>query len=333
MDSLTQIALGASVAGLAAPREHRRKALLLGAALGTVPDLDVFIDFGGPVENFTQHRGFSHSLFVLTTLAVGLWLLLRRFWSPVREAPGPWLAAIALALLTHPLLDAHTAYGTQLFWPLPVPPTQWGTLFIIDPLFTLPMLVGVIVASFRPSGLRAERVLRAGLVLSLVYLSWSWVGKGMVTQRVNAYAASAGLAGQPRFVTPTPFNSVLWRVVLLTEDGYLEGFDSLLLPGDLTFTAYASDREVLVENRNLHAVQRLDWFSGGLLRAEVVDDRLVLSDLRMGQEPSYVFNFAVAERGNPHWRPIAVEQIPISIGDRALAEVWTRIWSRPAPPP
>lgn len=333
MDSLTQIALGASLAGLAAPRQHRRKALLLGAVLGTTPDLDVFIDFGGPVENFTKHRGFSHSLFVLAPLAIGLWMALRRFWAPVREAPERWLAAISLALLTHPLLDAHTAYGTQLFWPLPVPPTKWGTLFIIDPLFTLPLLVGVIGAGFRPMGLRAERALRAGLVLSVLYLGWSWVGKTMVTRQVDAYAQSAGLAGQARFVTPTPFNTVLWRAVLLTEDGYLEGFDSLLLRDDFAFTAYASDQVALAENRGLDTVQRLDWFADGLLRAEVVEDRLVLSDLRMGQEPSYAFNFVVAERGNPHWRPIPAEQIPLSIGDRALAEVWTRIWERPGLPP
>jgi inner membrane protein len=249
----------------------------------------------------------------------------------MREAPGRWLVAILLALLTHPLLDAHTAYGTQLFWPLPVPPTQWGTLFIIDPLFTLPLLLGVIGAVFWPRGLRAERVLRVGLVLSVLYLGWSWVGKGLVTRQVDAYAASAGLTGQPHFVTPTPFNTLLWRVVLMTDEGYLEGFDSLLLRGDLTFTAYPSAREALTENQNLDTVKRLDWFSGGLLRAEVLQDRLVLSDLRMGQEPSYVFNFAVAERGNPHWRPIAVEQIPISLGDRALTEVWERIWREPAP--
>ena len=333
MDSLTHIVLGAGIAGLAAPRQHRRKALLLGAALGTAPDLDVFLDFGGPVENFTEHRGFSHSLLVLTPLAIGLWLALRRFWAPVREAPGRWLAAILLALLTHPLLDAHTAYGTQLFWPLPVPPAKWGTLFIIDPLFTLPLLIGVITAVFWPAGLRAERVLRVGLVASVLYLGWSWVGKGLVTRQVDAYAASAGLTGQPHFVTPTPFNTLLWRVVLMTDEGYLEGFDSLLLRGDLTFTAYPSAREALAENQDLDTVRRLDWFSGGLLRAEVLQDRLVLSDLRMGQEPSYVFNFAVAERGNPHWRPIAVEQIPISLGDRALAGVWTRIWREPVPTP
>ena len=70
MDSITQAMLGASVAGACAPRGQRRKALLLGAGLGTLPDLDVFIDYGGAVENFTFHRGFSHSLFVLAPFSL-----------------------------------------------------------------------------------------------------------------------------------------------------------------------------------------------------------------------------------------------------------------------
>ena len=82
MDSVSQAVLGASVAGIVAPAGHRRKALLIGATLGTLPDLDVFIDFGGAVRNFTYHRGFSHSLFVLTPVSILLWLALRQFWAP-----------------------------------------------------------------------------------------------------------------------------------------------------------------------------------------------------------------------------------------------------------
>jgi inner membrane protein len=122
MDSLSQAVLGASVAGAFAPSGHRGKAMLIGAGLGTLPDL-----------------GFSHSLFVLAPFSALLWLVLRHSWAPVRDEPLRWFAALSLALLTHPLIDAHTAYGTQLFWPLTVPPTSWATLFIIDPLYTMPL--------------------------------------------------------------------------------------------------------------------------------------------------------------------------------------------------
>ena len=86
MDSVTQLALGASIATVCVPAKHRRKALVVGAVLGTLPDLDVMIDYGNGVANFTLHRGFSHSLLVLILFAVLLWLILRRYYTPVSEA-------------------------------------------------------------------------------------------------------------------------------------------------------------------------------------------------------------------------------------------------------
>jgi inner membrane protein len=328
VDSLTQAVLGASVAGACAPRGHRRKALLAGAALGTLPDLDVFIDYGGAVENFTYHRGFSHSLFVLAPFSLLLWWALKRLWAPVREAPGRWLAAVSLALLTHPLLDAHTAYGTQLFWPIPVSPTSWATLFIIDPLFTLPLLVATLLAAFRPARPVSDTGLRVGLALSALYLGWSWTAQGLVTRHTEAALADAGLANAPMFITPAPFNTLLWRVVVLTPAGYLEGFDSLVVDeAELTFSAFEADTRALEQAGNVWAVQRLRWFARNFVTADVENDRLVISDLRMGQEPNYVFRHIVAKRGNPHWEPVPTELLPFSIDQRALGAVWQRLWA------
>ena len=331
MDSLSQAVLGASVAGACAPAGHRGKAMLLGAGLGTLPDLDVFIDFGGAVENYTYHRGFSHSLFVLAPLSALLWLLLRRWWAPVRDKPLRWLAAISLALLTHPLIDAHTAYGTQLFWPLTVPPTSWATLFIIDPLYTLPLLVGVLVAAInrKVSG----TALRVGLVVSTIYVGWSWVAQATVSRNVEDALSSMQLQGSPVFLTPTPFNTLLWRAVVITDHGYLEGFDSLMVDeGTMRFTAYTSETDAIEGAGDIWAVSRLRWFAQDFVKADIDNDRLVISDLRMGQEPTYVFSHVVAARGNPHWKEIPAELLPVSFGDRALAGVWDRIW-RPAQRP
>ena len=331
MDSLSQAVLGASVAGACAPAGHRGKAMLLGAGLGTLPDLDVFIDFGGAVENYTYHRGFSHSLFVLAPLSALIWLLLRRWWAPVRDKPLRWLAAISLALLTHPLIDAHTAYGTQLFWPLTVPPTSWATLFIIDPMYTLPLLVGVLVAAInrKVSG----TALRVGLVVSTIYVGWSWVAQATVSRNVEDALASMQLQGAPVFLTPTPFNTLLWRAVVITDHGYLEGFDSLMVDeGTMRFTAYASETDTIEGAGDIWAVSRLRWFAQDFVKAHIDNDRLVISDLRMGQEPTYVFSHVVAARGNPHWKEIPAELLPVSFGDRALAGVWDRIW-RPAQRP
>ena len=299
--------------------------MLLGAGLGTLPDLDVMIDFGGAVENFTYHRGFSHSLLVLAPFSVLLWLLLRRWWAPVRDKPLRWLAAVSLALLTHPLLDAHTAYGTQLFWPLTVPPTSWATLFIIDPLYTLPLLVGVLVAVFhRKVGGTA---LRVGLVISTLYVGWSWVAQAMVSRHVDEALASMQLQDAPVFLTPTPLNTLLWRVVVMTDDGFLEGFDSLMIDeGTINFTAYPSAVDAMEAAADIWAVNRLRWFAQDFVKASIDNDRLVISDLRMGQEPTYVFSHIVAARGNPHWKAIPAEPVPMSFSDRLVGQTWDRIW-------
>ncbi|MDJ0709666.1 MAG: metal-dependent hydrolase [Woeseiaceae bacterium] len=327
MDSVTQAALGAAIGGAIAPKSARRKAMLAGAFLGTLPDLDVLIDFGGAVENFTYHRGFSHSLLVLAPVSVALWLALRRWWAPVQEAPWRWLALISITLLTHPLLDAHTAYGTQLLWPFEFNPAMWATLFIIDPIYTLPMLVGVAFATARPLADWSRTALRAALMVSTLYIGWSWVAQGIVRSHVDEALADKGLDEAPVFLTPTPFNTLLWRAVVMTDDGYLEGFDSLVIDEPMTFEAYDSDIQSLEAANNVWAVERLRWFSSDFVGAAVKDDHLVLADLRMGVEPNYIFTHIVAKRGNPHWEEVTTELLPVTFGDRALGELWQRIWS------
>ena len=326
MDSITQAALGACVTAACVPREQRRKALLVGALLGTVPDLDVFIDYGDVVRNFTYHRGFSHSLFVLPGVAFFLWLLLKQWWEPVRAAQWPWLAGISLALITHPLLDAHTAYGTQLLWPLAVTPTSWSTLFIIDPLYTLPLLVGMIAIGIWPQRPAAHTAVLAALALSVAYIGWTWTGKSIVEHQAREALAEAGLEYRAMFSVPTPLNSFLWRVVVLTDEGYAEGFDSLLVDeGGMRFTTHASDTTALAEAGDIWAVQRLRWFADDFVAADVIEGRLVITDLRMGQESRYVFRHVVAEWGNPQWKPISPERMPMSFDRSDLASVFERI--------
>ncbi len=330
MDSLTQIALGACVAAACVPASQRRKALAVGAMLGTLPDLDVAIDYGDAVANFTQHRGFSHSLLVLVPLAVAIWWAMRRWWRPVGECPGRWFAAVMLTLTTHVLLDAHTAYGTQLWWPVASPPIAWATVFIIDPLYTSPLLVAALVVLWRPRIPASGWCLAAALAVSTAYLGWSWIAQGIVLRNARASLADRGLADAPIFATPTPFNTLLWRVVVLDGAGHLEGFDSLVAEdGPIEFEPRPGDPAAFERSRGIPAAIRLDWFADGFVRADVEGDLLVLTDLRMGQDPDHVFRHAVAGRGNPHWHEIEPQRLPTAMNLDRLRGVWSRIWSAP----
>lgn len=329
MDSLSQLALGAGVAAACVPPESRRRAAIVGAVLGTLPDLDVFIDHGGMVENFTMHRGFSHSLPVLAVTGLLLWLVLRRWWRPVREAPARWLAAIQGALLTHALLDAHTAYGTQLFWPLPTPPVAWATLFIIDPLYTLPLVAGVAAVLLRPSSRAAGRWLAAGLAVSTLYLCWSWAARTIVIRDAREVLEAMGHGDAPVFATPAPFNTLLWRVVAITDHGHLEGLDSLVADdGPIRFTHHPSNNAAKrAAAADVPAVGRLEWFANGFVGAAVVDGHLVIADLRMGRQPDLVFRHVVARSHGASWQPVRARRLPLTIRTGQLRDMWSRIWS------
>jgi inner membrane protein len=346
MDSLSQIVLGGAVAAAIAPAGHLRAALLAGAALGTLPDLDglAIVAFTrDPIALMTIHRSFSHSLFVLPLLGTLIWWLFKRFGNGrVAQAPTRWWWAIVMALVTHPLLDAFTVYGTQLWWPLMPPPTMWSSIFIIDPLYTLWLLAACAVAWIARSKPLAQRALVVGLVLSSSYLGWSLLAKAKVEKVAEVELAAMGLADAPRFSVPMPFNTLLWRVVAMTPQGYVVGDRSLWADrGPMQFEGHSSNVQARQQAAQIPAVQRLEWFNHGFMRAQVVDGELVLSDLRMGLEPDYNFNFAVARTRGNGWEAITPRQVMPSyradgnsgVLKQRLAQMWQRIWQAPATPP
>lgn len=321
MDSVTQIALGASVAAVCVPKEHRRKAALMGAALGTLPDLDVYIDYGSAVSNFTLHRGFSHSLIVLAPFSVLLWSILKQYSRVIKEMPTAWFWAICLPLITHPLLDAHTAYGTQLLWPLAFTPTMWSTIFIIDPLYTLPMLIALITVLIAPRSMATRKTLVLGLTLSTIYLGWSWVAKYQVHQHVYR-SPEVDPSEVKIFTTPTPFNTLMWRIVVLDDDEYLEGYYHFLYPDTIKFNRHQINQPLLNEGNAIASVKQLQWFADSFNRADVIDGYLVISDLRMGFEDNYAFRHQVARRDEDAWIPINSVRLPRQLDINDLDDFW-----------
>ena len=336
MDSITHLFLGGAIAAAMAPAKYRRSAILGGAVINSLPDIDVlplFLLSHDPVIHLTWHRAATHSLLVLPFVAWLLWWLLKSRWAPVREDPrrGFWL--ILVTLLAHPLIDAFTVYGTQLFWPLPLPPAMWSSLFIIDPLFTLPLVVACVLGWWlRARPATSQRAVLAGLALAVAYLGWSLIAKWQVERIAESSLAKQGLQDAPRFSVPMPFNTLLWRVVVMTPNGYLEGERSLVADrGPIHFREYPSDTADLQAVANYPSVARLLWFNHHFMKAETRDGELVLTDLRMGAEPDYTFRFAVAERQGEGWRMMPPQQArwPWD-ASRRLPALWHRIWTQPS---
>lgn len=334
MDSLSQLALGAACSvAVMGRRTAVWKAALWGGIAGTLPDLDALIDFGDAVSNMTLHRAESHGLFFVTLAAPLLAWIANR----VHGAPGMygrWCLALWLALFTHPLLDALTIYGTQLLQPFSNHPFGVGSMFIIDPLYTLPLLIGLGLALGRRqfAGLRANTV---GLTVSTLYLVWSVVAQAQVAQIVRNQLAQQGQSDATFFVTPTPFNTLAWRIVVMRDDGHAEGFYSFFdADRHIEFDTFASQAALAPQLSNNPALRRMAWFTHGFYSLREVQGRAILADLRMGQEPGYVFQFALAQRDGALWKTIQPEPVGYR-GDvaRALPWLWARIKGHDIPPP
>ncbi len=329
MDSLTQAALGAAVGvAVMGRRTALWKSAFVGAICGTLPDLDSFIDYGDPVSNMTLHRGFSHSLLYLTLAAPLLaWWVEKALEAKQPDAPKRfrrWWLAIWLVLITHVLLDTMTVYGTQLALPFSNYPFGVGSIFIIDPIYSLVLALGLAFTLSR----RAKFWNTLGLGFSSLYLVWSFGAQQYVTGIAEDTLAHQDRPVEDLLVTPAPFNTVLWRVLAMTPDGYLEGFYSFNDPDQaIEFQYFSRGNQLYRQLENHPGVARLARFSKGFFKLEERSGEILISDLRMGQEPHYAFNFVVAERQNGELNQIAARLEP----DRpdlgpGLRWLWRRAW-------
>ena len=334
MDSLTQAVLGGAVGTAVAGKALGRRAALWGAVGGTLPDLDVlaypFLDTAGEL---LFHRGLTHGLaFSLVAGPALAWLSIRlaRWRARRRGEPPPearwraWLALWTAALLTHPLLDVFTVYGTQLLAPFSARPFAIGSVFIIDPLYTVPLALFLAAAVVQ----RRPRLAAVGLAVGLVYLGWSVAAQTVVERR-----ARAALGDGRQLVTPMPLQTLLWRVVVEEGDRVATYEHSLLGPAWLFERAGSSPRAELPASRG---AETLRWFSRGWLVAEhaaadASADAVGVADARFGCGPggAYVFRWRVAPGGALEQQPFATR----ATGDAARTLLRRVLHADPVPPP
>ncbi len=144
MDSITQAALGAAIGDAAFSRRLGNKAVLFGGACGLLPDLDMFVSiFGDQWTSLVHHRAFSHSLLLLP-LVVPLVAWLGWRWDGKRNPYLVWMHLAFWSLCTHPLLDWFTSYGTVLFLPVTWRRYANDGVFIIDPIYSIPLFVALV---------------------------------------------------------------------------------------------------------------------------------------------------------------------------------------------
>ncbi|TYP72170.1 metal-dependent hydrolase [Aquimarina intermedia] len=306
MDSLTQIVLGAAVGELALGKKIGNKAILWGAIAGTIPDLDVITKwFFDPVRANELHRGFSHSILFSLLAAPLLGWVLAKLYKNSHATWRDWTLLMFLGLFTHPLLDAFTTWGTQLFWPSPYK-VSFKSIFVIDPLYTLPFLLCVVLAMrLKRENPKRRYYAKSGLIISSCYLVLTVAIKGYTYSKFEASLIAQNIEYLDIQTKPTPFNSILWTANVQTADAYHIGYYSIFDRTDtIEFSIIPKNHHLLGASREHPLVERLIKLTEGWYTIDQQEDSLLFNDLRFGQldfedpESPFVFSYELYYNDN-----------------------------------
>jgi inner membrane protein len=238
------------------------------------------------------------------------------------------LAAAIAGYATHGLLDACTTYGTQLFWPFSDYRVAWNNVSIIDPIFTLALVAGIITGSWRKS----QRPATIALIFCITYLILGAVQRDRAMEVQEVVAASRGHERSRGEVFPTIGNHLVWRSLYQSGDTFHA--DRIRVPwfGAKTWapgtSVAAVDESDLPDSirsnpRLLDDFRRFSWFSSDWI-ARPPDDSSVIGDVRYSLR---------TEAFDPIWgiRFHPDEPVPIEWVDRTrrreigVGELWEEI--------
>lgn len=330
MDSLTQIVLGASVGEAVLGKKVGNKAAFYGAIAGTIPDLDVLAGFF--VDEITAiewHRGFSHSI-LFAVIASPVLGKIVSIWEK-KATWKNWTKLFFWGLFTHPLLDAFTTWGTKLFWPLDIS-LAFKTIFVIDPLYTVPFLVFLVLAIRLPrESVKRRKRNNIALIISSAYLLASVLLKGITYYKFESALNSQGISYQEIQTRPAAFNTILWNANVKRKGEFLLADYSFFDAYDISFRRFPQNDDLLGSFQNDTEIERLKKITQGWYT--ISDDKegnVFLNDLRFGllspalDETNFVFSYYLFNKND---KKLTIREMPKTRGDaqKLLQDLWVRI--------
>ncbi len=331
MDSVTQIVLGAAVGEAVLGKKVGKKAILYGAIAGTIPDLDTLVgNFFDTITAIEMHRGFSHSIVFSVLFAPIFGWIISKIESNSEVTWKNWSWLMFWGLFTHPLLDAHTTWGTQLFWPFDLR-LAYKNIFVIDPLYTLPFLFFLIMAMrFNRTDPKRRKYNRLGLIVSSIYLLVITPALKFYTfQKFEAALEEQNIIYERMDTRPTPLNSILWTANIETDESFLIGNYSVFDTQPIDYYTVPKNYDLagdLADDPNLN---RLIQISDGWYTFSENNGDLYFNDLRFGNmdiedpDSEFIFSYKLTKE---HGELIATEtEKEMNDAKNLLPRLWARI--------
>jgi len=332
MDSLTQVVLGAAVGEVTLGKKVGNKAMLWGAIAGTIPDLDVIGRFF--LDDITAqevHRGFTHSLLFSLIMAPVLAWTVNKLYHKKNEATwGGWTKLMFWSFVTHPLLDCHTTWGTQFFWPFDLR-IAYNNINVVDPIYTVPFLLLVFAALFFKRTSRTRNLLVVwGLILSSSYMLVTVAAKFYTKSIFEESLREQGYTYQRFSNKPTIGNSVLWTANIEATDSMYIGYYSLMdTDKEIRFIGHPKHQERIADIKKEDQVARLikltkDWY---VVQRE--GDKLIICDMRFGEmtegSGAFVFSNYVVKQGDEYIIIRKEPEFDSSTMRKFISMLWARI--------
>ncbi len=336
MDSLTQIVLGAAVGEVTLGKKLGNKAALIGAISGTLPDLDVFLNFltDDEILKLQIHRSYSHALLVHVLIAFPLaWLthILYKKQIPYRS----WYLLWVMGLLTHGLLDCCTTYGTQYLLPFSRTLIGFNNIAVVDVFFTLPFMAFVIACLL----MRKENPVRIktawmGIGFALLYMGFTLFNKHTVQQHFSHELARQHIHTDALYTSPTLLNNFLWCGIATTSDSVWLGEYSILQKrSEVKWVSYARNKALVENHPDKRSTEVLLWFSQDKYFAEQSSDTLKFYNVKWGRgdfretdpECAIVFNFLLYPENNGWKTAVRESEMTWDEFRSAFSALWHRM--------
>lgn len=285
------------------------------------------------------------NVYILVVSLVLLGYFLYRLWTryylknpldPVEISIQHWYLFFFLTIVTHPILDCFTTYGTQVFQPFSDYRVAWNNISVFDPLYTAPFLILLLIAAFIKKGKKSRlNFTIAGLVISSLYMTWTFWNKAEVNKAFEAGLAKEGLPYTKYITTPTIANNILWNCIAKDEEYFYTGFYSILDKEPIVkdILRIPINADYVQGHQDDKAVKTLYWFSEGYNSYAPSDgERIIVNDLRFGRfsmdnegVDDFVFNFKLKKNDAGEFEMTGSSGRPPDNPEGWLSDLWTRI--------
>ena len=289
MDPLSQGTVGAAFAQSVANKNNIFKISVIGFLAGLAPDLDILIKSPtDPILFLEYHRQFTRSLFFIPFGSLIVALILFPFVKSSMSMKTVYYASL-LGYATHGLLDACTSYGTQLFWPFSNERVTWNNISIIDPLFTIPALILVVIA------IKTKKKIFSFFSIGWIifYLSLGFIQYERALLAAVELAQVRGHSPERLTLKPSFGNLILWKSIYQHKETFY--VDAIRTAQSSTWCTGESIRvfdyqyhlpDLEKESQQKKDIERFRWFSQDYLGYD--KERNIVTDVRYSMIPNQI---------------------------------------------